>query len=128
MMMSIYGTYKVKKLQVEDRCMTLEEFDTLPDTPFGMAMKEAAKEAANMVMLLAEGVVKMGVCVPEEMRAMAAAEGAPMDENGCIFQQEAALVEENGAYFIDADGDKMPVEFDDEGYLVMPGGMYYGKV
>jgi hypothetical protein len=29
----------VKKLQVEDRCMTLEELDALPDTPFGMAMK-----------------------------------------------------------------------------------------
>lgn len=125
--MSIYGTYSVKKLQVEDRCMTLAELDELPDTPFGMAMKEAAQQAASMVLLLAEGVAKMGVCVPEEQRAMALAEGAPMDENGCIFHQEAALVEENGTYYIDADGDKMTLEFNDEGYLVWPGGMYYGK-
>lgn len=96
--------------------MTLEEFDSLPDTPFGMAMKETAQEAANMVLFLDKGIVKMGMCVPEEMRAMAVAEGAPMDENGCIFQQEAALIEENGVFFVDADGEKMPLAFDDEGY------------
>lgn len=126
--MCIYGTYKVQKLQVEDRCMTLAEFEELPDTPFGMAMKEAAQQAAGMVLLLAEGVAKMGMYIPEEMREAAAAEGMPVDENGYMFQQEAKLLEEDGAYYIDADGEKMPLEFDEEGYLVMPGGMYYGKV
>ena len=126
--MSIYGTYKVRKLQVEDRCMTLAEMEELPDTPFGMALKGAAQQAAMMVMVLAEGVAKMGMCVPEEQREMALAEGAPMEENGCIFEQEAPLVEENGSYFIDAGDEKMPLEFDSEGYLVMPGGMYYAKV
>ena len=126
--MCIYGTYKVKKLQVEDRCMTLEELNALPDTPFGMAFKAVAQEAAGMVLVIGEGFVKMGSCIPEEMREMAAAEGAPMDENGCIFDQEAPLAEDNGAYYIDAGEDKMPLEFDDEGYLVMPGGIYYAKV
>ena len=125
--MSIYGTYKVKKLQVEDRCMTLAELNELPDTPFGMAFKAMAQEAASMVLVLAEGVAKMGMCVPEDQRAMAAEAGMPLDENGCMFEQEAPLVEENGAYFIDDGEDKMPLEFDAEGYLVMPGGMYYGK-
>ena len=125
--MSIYGTYKVKKLQVEDKCMTLAEINELPDTPMGMAMKGAAEQAGMMVMLLAEGVAKMGMCVPEEQRAMAAEAGMPLDENGCMFEQEAPLVEENGAYFIDAGEDKIPLEFTDDGYLVWPGGMYYGK-
>ena len=38
---------------------------------------------------------------------------------------KAGLVDEN--YRIVATK-KMPLEFDEEGYLVMPGGMYYGKV
>jgi len=38
------------------------------------------------------------------------------------------LVQENGTYFVDAGEDKIPLEFDSEGYLVMPGGMYYSKV
>ena len=125
--MSIYGTYKVKKLQVEDKCMTLAEINELPDTPMGMAMKGMGEEAARMAMYLGEGIAKMGMCIPEDQRAMALEAGMPLDENGCMFEQEAPLVEENGAYFIDAGEDKMPLEFDDEGYLVMPGGMYYGK-
>ena len=125
--MSIYGTYKVKKLQVEDRCMTLAELNELPDTPFGMAMKEAAQQAGMMVMVLTEGAAKMGMCIPEDQRAMAAEAGMPLDENGCMFEQEAPLVEENGAYFIDAGEEKIPLNFDDEGYLVWDGGIYYGK-
>jgi hypothetical protein len=126
--MSIYGTYKVKKLQVEDKCMTLAEINELPDTPMGMAMKGMAEEAVRMAMYLGEGVAKMGMCVPEEQRAMAIEAGMPLDENGCLFEQEAPLVEENGAYFIDAGDEKMPLEFDAEGYLVWDGGMYYGKI
>ena len=125
--MSIYGTYKVKKLQMADECMTLAEINELPDTPMGMALKEVAQQAGSMVMLLAEGVAKMGMCIPEDQRAMAAEAGMPLDENGCMFEQEAPLVEENGAYFIDAGEDKIPLEFTDDGYLVWPGGMYYGK-
>ena len=52
--MSISGTYKVKKLQIEDKCMTLAEINELPDTPMGMAMKGAAEQAGSMVMLLPE--------------------------------------------------------------------------
>lgn len=126
--MSIYGTYKIKKLQVEDKCMTIDEINALPDTPFGMAMKGMAEEAVRMAMYLGEGVAKMGMCVPEDQRAMALEAGMPLDENGCMFEQEAPLVVENGAYFIDAGEDKLPLEFDGDGYLVMPGGMYYGKI
>ena len=125
--MSIYGTYKVKKLQMADECMTLAEINELPDTPMGMALKGAAQQAGSMVMLLAEGVAKMGMCIPEDQRAMAAEAGMPLDENGCMFEQEAPLVEENGAYFIDAGGEKIPLNFDADGYLVWDGGMYYGK-
>ena len=77
--MSIYGTYKVKKLQVEDKCMTLAEINELPDTPMGMALKGAAEQAGMMVMLLAEGVAKMGMCVPEDQRPMALEAGMPLD-------------------------------------------------
>lgn len=125
--MSIYGTYKVKKLQVEDKCMTLAEIIELPDTPMGMAMKGMAEEAARMAMYLGEGIAKMGMCIPEDQRAMALEAGMPLDENGCMFEQEAPLVEENGTYFIDAGEDKIPLNFDADGYLVWDGGMYYGK-
>jgi hypothetical protein len=108
--------------------MTIDEINALPDTPFGMAMKGMAEEAVRMAMYLGEGVAKMGMCVPEDQRAMALEAGMPLDENGCMFEQEAPLVEEKGAYFIDAGEEKIPLNFDADGYLVWDGGMYYGKI
>ncbi len=81
-------------------------------------------EIFNATMLIeADGTFVTLVPVPEEHLEEAKAEGAEIDENGCIRADETTWKEVNGEYFFEQDGQSVPFNFTSDGLLEYAMGM-----
>ncbi len=70
-----------------------------------------------------DGTVDTLVQLPEEMWAEAKADGAELDENGCIKVDSSTWSEKDGKYYYSVGGEDAPLELTEDGLLTFAMGM-----
>lgn len=77
----------------------------------------------SIIEFKADGAVDTLVQVPEAMWAEAKADGAELDENGCIKVDSSTWSEKDGKYYYSVGGEDAPLELTEDGLLTFAMGM-----
>lgn len=77
----------------------------------------------SVIVIKDDGTMDTLVQVPADQIEEAKAQGAPVDENGCILVETSTWKEENGAYFYEISGETVPFELTEDGLLKYAMGM-----
>lgn len=77
----------------------------------------------SIVNIKEDGVIETLVQVPADQVEEAKAQGAPVDENGCICVDKMAWKEENGEILYEENGEFVPFVLTEDGLLRFAAGM-----
>ena len=78
---------------------------------------------SSVIVIKDDGTMDTLVQIPADQIESARAEGAPVDENGCIPVESTVWKEENGEFVYCENGEFVPFTVTEEGYLRYAGGM-----
>ena len=93
------------------------------DELIALGIEEDLEMFDSVILVKEDGIVETLVQIPADQIEAARAEGAPVDESGCICVGSAAWKEENGQIFYEENGEFVPAQFTDDGYLIFASGM-----
>ena len=121
--MSIIGQWKTKKilfpLEEEIKHYSKEELiekGVYDESEMGMMF--------NLILdIKSDGTIESFIKLPAEAVEQARAEGAPVNENGCISMESYTWIEEDGNCFYEVDGQKTHLEINEDGLLAFNMGM-----
>jgi hypothetical protein len=77
----------------------------------------------SVIVVKDDGTIETLVQVPADQIEEAKAQGAPVDENGCILVETSTWKEENGAYLYEISGETVPFKLTEDGLLEYAMGM-----
>jgi len=118
--MDFIGTWKVKKSMVftDDGMKHLTKEEMIAND-----IEVESDMFSAVVVFKEDGTYETMVQIPEDQIEAAKAEGAPVDENGCICVGASTWYEKNGAYYFEQGGEECPIEITEEGLLKFSMGM-----
>lgn len=118
--MKFLGKWIVKKTMfpTEDGIKHLTK-----DELIALGIEEDLEMFDSIILVKEDGIVETLVQIPANQVEAAKAEGAPVDENGCICVGSAAWKEEGGEVLYEENGEFVPFELTDDGYLKFASGM-----
>ena len=118
--MEFLGKWIVKKTMfpTEDGIKHLTK-----DELIALGIEEDLEMFDSVIYVKDGGIMETLMQIPADQVEAAKAEGAPVDENGCICMDSVAWKEEDGNFFYEENGEFVPVQLTDDGYLMFASGM-----
>lgn len=118
--MEFLGKWIVKKTMfpTEDGIKHLTK-----DELIALGIEEDLEMFDSVILINEGGTVETLIQLPADQIEAAKADGAPVDENGCICVDSVAWKDENGQFLYEENGEFVPAHLTDDGYLIFASGM-----
>jgi hypothetical protein len=120
--MEFIGKWRVKKsiYPTEDGMKHLTKEELIAA---GVDDEDALQMFDAIIEIKENGAIDTLIQVPEEMLEEAKAQGADVDENGCVKVESTTWSEKDGRYYYFVGGEDAPLELNEDGLLPFAMGM-----